>query len=67
MGSIVTLLANDQPLPASCRDHALVGNLTCFRDYHIKPDWLLIYAKSSTEDGQDVLRLEMTGSHADLF
>lgn len=65
--TIVVLLANDEPLPASCRDHALVGNLAGFRDCHIEPDWLLIYAISDTEDGQGVLRLEMTGSHSDLF
>ena len=65
--AIIVLLANDEPLPASCRDHALVGNLVGFRDCHIEPDWLLIYAKADTEDGQGVLRLEMTGSHSDLF
>lgn len=65
--TIVTLLANDQQLPTSCRDHALTGNLAGFRDCHIEPEWLLIYAKSDTENGQGVLRLEMTGSHSDLF
>lgn len=65
--SIVSMLANDATLPASCRDHALTGNFSGFRDCHIEPDWLLIYAKANSEDGQGILYLEATGTHADLF
>lgn len=59
---IVDLLAVDAMLPESCRDHALTGNFSGFRDCHIEPDWVLIYRK---ED--DVLFLEITGTHSDLF
>ncbi len=65
--AVVTLLAGDQPLPAACRDHALTGNLSGFRDCHIEPDWLLLYAKKKDDAGQDILSLEATGTHSDLF
>lgn len=38
----------------------LIGLWEC----HIKPDWLLIYAKN---DDKLILVLTRTGSHADLF
>lgn len=36
----------------------------CFREYHIQPDWLLIYLLEN-----DILTLTLvdTGTHADLF
>jgi len=60
--AIVTLLANDQQLPAKHKDHQLKGNWAGTRDCHIEPDWILIYTTDSNS-----LRLERTGSHADLF
>ena len=41
--AVPTLLVTCQPLPASYRDHALVGNVLGYRECHISPDWLLIY------------------------
>lgn len=61
---IVRLLADGRPLPEHCKDHALIGDLTGFRDCHIEPDWLLIYA---IDQGALVLSLTRTGTHADLF
>jgi mRNA interferase YafQ len=49
-------------LPKKHRDHALIGNWKGSRDCHIEPDWLLIYTLDS-----DLLILERTGSHSDLF
>lgn len=43
--AVVSDLANDQPLPAKYRDHALTGNWKDHRDCHIKPDLVLIYRK----------------------
>lgn len=63
LGAIVALLADDKPLPDSCRDHALVGNWKGYRECHVKPDLLLIY---NTEE-LDVLHLARLGSHSDLF
>lgn len=49
-------------LPAAFRDHALTGNWSGFRECHIKPDVLLIYA---VEEGE--VKLVRLGSHAELF
>jgi mRNA interferase YafQ len=64
---LITLLANDEPLPPKYRDHALIGNFLGFRDCHIQPDWLLIYKKIDSTDKRGILQLEATGTHSDLF
>ncbi len=60
--TVFELLLNQQSLDDKYEDHPLVGNWKNRRELHIEPDWLLIY---KIED--DVLILERTGSHADLF
>lgn len=60
---IDTLLA-EQPLPERCRDHGLTGNYTGFRECHVLPDWLLVYA---IDKGKLILTASRTGTHADLF
>lgn len=60
--TLMELLLQEQPLPATYLDHPLKGNYRTFRDAHIEPDWLLIYKI----DG-DKLRFERTGRHSDLF
>jgi len=59
---VVDLLIAGEPLPEKYSDHTLGGNWKGHRELHIKPDWLLIYR---VED--DVLILERTGSHSELF
>ena len=59
---IVSQLASGTPLAPKHRDHPLVGEWRSSRDCHVEPDWILIY----TADGES-LRLERTGTHADLF
>jgi mRNA interferase YafQ len=61
--SIITLLAEDQPLPERNRDHALTGEWHDFRECHLKPDLLLIYRRPDTQ----VLQLVRMGSHSELF
>ncbi len=61
---IVTLLAEDSPLPQKNRDHSLTGEYKHFRECHIKPDWLLIYQKN---EEKLILTCVRTGSHSDLF
>ena len=55
-------LVNDEALPEHYRDHALTGNWIDFRDYHIKPDLVLIYRKPDA----DTLQLVRLGSHSEL-
>jgi mRNA interferase YafQ len=59
---LIELLLAEAALPAKCHNHALTGNWVGHRDCHVEPDWILIYKISEEE-----LRLERTGSHADLF
>jgi mRNA interferase YafQ len=63
---IITMLANEQPLPEKCKDHALTDsrNYKSMRECHIEPDWLLVY---KIEDEMLILKLIRTGSHSDLF
>lgn len=60
--TLIDKLANLSPLPKKYKDHILIGNYAHHRECHIEPDWLLIYRIL-----EGVLRLERTGSHADLF
>nr|WP_279191291.1 MULTISPECIES: type II toxin-antitoxin system YafQ family toxin [Butyricimonas] len=46
------------------KDHALTGTYSGFRECHIQPDWLLIYAINHQIQ---IVRLIRTGSHSDLF
>ncbi|HKS90021.1 MAG TPA: type II toxin-antitoxin system YafQ family toxin [Stellaceae bacterium] len=60
---VLNLLINDHPLPLQNRDHPLTGTWSQYRDCHLWPDLLLIYAKPS----DDVLSLVRLGSHSELF
>lgn len=61
---VISILANQEPLPEKFRDHSLLGKYTGCRECHITPDWLLIYEI----DGEElILYLTRTGSHSDLF
>ena len=60
---IVSLASGIQLLPNQ-KDHALSGDYAGFRECHIEPDWLLVYAIDGNEL---ILTLARTGSHSDLF
>ena len=60
---VVSLLAEDNPLPGRTRDHPLAGGWRDFRECHLKPDLLLIYRKPDAE----TLQLVRMGSHSELF
>lgn len=62
--TILDTLLREEPLDEKHRDHALVGNYLGFRECHIEPDWLLVYA---IDKGQLILTASRTGSHSDLF
>lgn len=60
---IIVMLANDKPLPANNRGHALTEDWMGYRECHIQSDWLLIYMK---EPDIRALTLTRTGTHCDL-
>ena len=62
--SIITKLANDEPLEPKHKDHKLTGQYEGFRECHIKPDLLLIYKK---EGRVLILTCLAIGSHSELF
>ena len=64
LDTVLQALRRDERLPARYRDHALTGDYSGFRECHIMPDWLLIYA---IDHGQLILTASRTGSHAELF
>lgn len=43
----IDLLRKGDPLPASLRDHQLLGKLREYRELHISHDWLLVYKRES--------------------
>ena len=59
---VIELLATDAELPERLSDHPLQGDWKGFRDCHIKPDLVMIYAKS-----EGALSLARLGSHSELF
>jgi mRNA interferase YafQ len=60
--SVINILASGKSLSLKNMDHHLSGRWTGHRDCHIEPDWILIYRLTP-----DLLYLERTGSHSDLF
>lgn len=61
---VLDKLCAGESLDEKYRDHALVGSYAGFRECHIRPDWLLIYA---IDKGRLVLVASRTGTHSDLF
>ncbi len=64
LDEVLQTLCAESPLPEKHRDHALVGDCIGFRECHVTPDWLLIYA---IDKDRLILTASRTGSHADLF
>lgn len=57
-------LASDRSLEGPpLRDHPLSGRWSGYRELHLRPDLLLVYAKTDAE----TLRLIRLGSHSELF
>ena len=61
---LLQTLREEQALEEKYHDHALTGNYIGFRECHIQPDWLLVYAINKEEL---ILTASRTGSHSDLF
>ena len=62
--TVLEQLLSEKKLEEKYRDHALVGNYAGFRECHILPDWLLIYAINNSEL---ILTASRTGTYSDLF
>ena len=62
--AVLDKLCAEEQLEERHRDHSLAGNYIGFRECHIRPDWLLIYA---IDKGQLILTASRTGTHSDLF
>ena len=60
---VVELLITEQPIPKTYHDHALTGNYKGVREWHLKPDDLLLYIKAEKES----IPLVAIGNHAELF
>ena len=65
INDVILKLAKGETLPPKYRDHALSGDLDGLRDCHIENDWVLFYFY--TTNGELILTLTDTGTHADLF
>lgn len=61
---VLDKLCAEKPLEERHRDHALIGRYVGFRECHIRPDWLLVYA---IDKDKLILVASRTGTHSDLF
>lgn len=62
--AVLDKLCAEIPLEERHHDHALAGKYRGFRECHIRPDWLLVYA---IDLGRLILTASRTGTHSDLF
>jgi mRNA interferase YafQ len=60
--ALMRRLAGEEQLEPRHRDHKLSGPWQDFRECHVEPDWLLIYAIAGDE-----ITFVRTGTHSDLF
>jgi mRNA interferase YafQ len=59
---LIEMLLVGEPVPAKYKDHSLKHNWAGYRDAHVEPDWVLIYAPSEAS-----VHFERTGTHEELF
>nr|WP_315410964.1 type II toxin-antitoxin system YafQ family toxin [uncultured Selenomonas sp.] len=64
LDDVLQTLCAEELLSEKYRDHALIGDYIGFRECHVAPNWLLVYA---IDKGQLILTASRTGSHSDLF
>ena len=61
---VIDAICEGKAIEEKHRDHKLIGNYGKAREYHIEPDWLLIYR---IDEDEKELILVRSGSHAELF
>ncbi|MDR1599459.1 MAG: type II toxin-antitoxin system YafQ family toxin [Oscillospiraceae bacterium] len=59
---VMNNLSEGKPLDPIFKDHPLKGDMKGYRECHVYPDWLFIYAVDETN-----LYAARTGSHADIY
>lgn len=64
LDDVLKTLLSEEPLQEKYRDHYLTGDYQGFRECHVEPDWLLVYA---VDRGKLILTASRTGTHSDLF
>lgn len=64
LDDVLQTLLREESLDEKYRDHALAGSCIGFRECHVEPDWLLIYA---VDKGQLILTASRTETHSDVF
>lgn len=62
--AVIEKLLNLEKLDPQQKDHALTGNYVGFRECHVRPDWLFVYA---IQEDKLILTASRTGTHSDLF
>lgn len=62
---VLTCLLSGEPIPAKYKDHPLQGNYKGFRECHIFPDVLLVYAYDKHDS--NIIKLVALDSHSNLF
>jgi len=65
-GVMMQLIANDEPLGAEWKDHALTGNWASYRELHVGGDFLLIYRIEPLPKFEMIVFVR-TGTHSELF
>ena len=64
LDDVIEDLVKEKNLDPKYRDHALTGKYKGFRECHVLPDWLFIYA---IEKKKLILIASRTGTHSELF
>jgi mRNA interferase YafQ len=71
LDAITSKLAKDEPLPVANKDHPLTGPWAGYRDCHVHPNLVLIYAKpvdkAKGNKDLDTLVLVCMDTHSNLF
>ena len=62
--SYKTILLDSGILPEEARDHKLIGNYTCFREFHIGGNIVIVYFLDEKDEQIIFTRI---GSHSELF
>lgn len=63
LGEILSLLKNEQPIPAQHKPHELQGRYKGCMECHVQGDFLLVWI----DESRDIIELIRLGSHSELF